>query len=172
MSRSAPTRSTRRTDASRLHVFVPGIMGVGLLVSLAVLLLDGVRRVTSGRTHERHAQIAASRIVAEVHAAAGAAEPASPVGQRHRWVYGAVAAALLSLGLYSMVGSTSNFIFQEWVRHVAWVWAASTVAGVSLVWVGVCAAALLIWREDPPAFVHPLLRRTPLGDVGDRRDAG
>lgn len=172
MSRPVPARSPRRVRPSRLHVFVPGIMGVGLLVSLAVLLLDGIRRVTSGRTHERHARIVASQIVADVEAAAGAAEPASPPGQRHRWVYGAVAAALLSLGLYSMVGSTSNFIFQEWVRHVAWVWAASTMAGVSLVWVGVCAAALVIWREDPPAFVHPLLRRTPLGGAGERRGTG
>lgn len=172
MSDLRSIRSRHRVDASRLNVFVPGIMGIGLLVSLVVLLHDGVRRVTSGRTHQRHARIAASQIVAEVQAAGGAAEPASSAGPRHRLVYGIAAAAFLSLGLYSIVGSTSNFIFQAWVQYVAWVWAASIVAGVSLVWAGVCAAALLIWREEPPAFVYPLLRRTPLGDAGDRRDAG
>jgi hypothetical protein len=172
-ARPRPGRHLPDADPFALRVFVPGIMGTGLLVSLVVLVHDAVRRVSRGQTHRRHAGVAANHVAAAAAAATGTTEPPRlDVGLHSRRTYGLLAAAFLSGGMYTLVGSFWNFVDVPWASDIAWIWAVSMIIGLSLNWIGAAAAAVMLCWPTPPAFVWPLIRRTPLGADVKRSSGG
>jgi hypothetical protein len=150
-------------DPDRLGVFVPTIMGAGLIMSLVVFVADQTSRLRSRRARERQRAVMARRLALQtVGVAPDAAEPAD-LGLRRRWVYAVLGGALVGLAVYGFVGSFWNYWnpVHPW-RGIGWIWAVSNVAVVALGWAGIAIARIGFgWpRVEPSAW--PFLLRLPL----------
>lgn len=161
-------------EPDHLNVFVPGVMGAGVLVSIGILISDAVRRVGGGRGPERQAGIVAESLVKEfarsVHAPGGFTQ-----GLRSRMTYSISAIAFIGIGVYGLIGSFWNFINPVdagWAEDIAWLWAVSTVVALTLIGLGVLTGLLAIRYPAVPWYVYGLLFRTPLGKtlIEDRHD--
>jgi hypothetical protein len=158
---------------TRLNVFVPGVMGAGILVSLAVLAADVIRKLGPNQPGGRRDRLAASAVASTTLAPTGATVPSS--GRRSRLTYLAVAAAFGGAGGYILVGSFWNYVNpspgQNWVEDIAWLWALSIVASLALLAVGVTALLLASGARRLPVLGASLWASTPLASVrpGRRR---
>lgn len=152
-------------EPDHLNVFVPGVMGAGVLVSIGILISDAVRRLGGGRGPERQARIVADSVVKEFAQSVHGRERIA-WGLRSRMTYGISAVALIGIGLYGLIGSFWNFVNlvdAGWAEDIAWLWAVSTVAALSLTGLGVLTGLLAIRYPAVPWYVYGLLFRTPLG---------
>lgn len=150
----------------RLRVFVPSVMGAGLLVSLAILFGDLVRRVLPDSTRRRRRmQQRAIVLVRPVAQAIGAPVPVlGPIRYRlrSRRTYLGIAAASLAGSLYVAVGSAFNYTRPGgYVAGVVWVLALALVASAVLLALAVAAATLAM--RAPPRWTRPLIEHTLLG---------
>ncbi|HSL59253.1 MAG TPA: alkaline phosphatase D family protein [Acidimicrobiales bacterium] len=149
-------------DIDRLHVFVPAVMGVGVLVSLGTLLRDAVHRHRARGGHRAVALTAA----ATARAAAGD-DPAAVVvdqGLRGRTWYLAVGVAASAAAVYVAIGATANYIRPGgYVSDIAWLWATSLLAAAALAGSGVVCLALAATWPSPPTWSHGVLVATPIG---------
>lgn len=149
-------------DVDRFHVFVPAVMGVGVLVSLATLARDAVHR---RRARAGHRTVA---LTADATARAATGEdPARVVahhGLRGRGWYLVVGLTAAAAAVYVAVGSTSNYARPGgYVAGIAWLWALSLLAAAALVGTGtVCLTLAATWPAPPP-WSHGLLVATPIG---------
>ncbi len=141
-------------------VFVPAVMGAGLVFSVATLLRDVVSRGSRGLRDRRarlRGEVLAARVVhgdrADISRAAGAAT---------RRVLTFVGLVSCALGLYVAIGATGNFLRAEgYLSDIAWLWGASVTVSIAAIAFGaVCLVAAA--RPSPPAWVWPTLLRTPL----------
>lgn len=150
---------------SRLHVFVPSMLGAGLLVSLALLVTDLASRLSGGGGARRRRTILSKSVAFDVARRGGTRVPdPARVGLRHPMVYVVVGLLAASLAGYGLVGGTWNYWNPtERLRNLAWLWAGSlvvTVLAARLAWA--CAAA----ARRPPrplSSVRPLVVQSPLG---------
>ena len=111
-------RSSRRRDPvidDGLHVVVPALMGVGIIVSGALVVADFLHKLFPSRGVHRKQQIArgAHGVVASVARAAGyevEAPAFSRRGFRSRLAYltGAVVSAALAVGVFALGNTTIN----------------------------------------------------------------
>jgi hypothetical protein len=157
-------------DVDRLHVFVPGILGAGILISIGILLADLVGRLRGDRgTRRRQALVARTAAVAVLRAGGAPVEGPAVVGTRSRRAYLLAGASWLALGLYVTVGSFWNYWNPEdEFRGWAWLWAGSWLVAATFVWVGVVAVTLAIHWPRAPWWCRSLIRRTPLGQPPQR----
>lgn len=163
----APRR--RRTwldgfEPDSLNVFVPGVMGAGILVSIGILISDAVRRLGGGSGPQRQASIVAGSVVQEF-AQSVHAQAVMVRGLRSRLTYAISAVALIGIGVYGLVGSFWNFVNpvdSGWVEDIAWVWALSTVAALTLIALGALTGLLALGYPAVPWYAYPLLARTPI----------
>jgi hypothetical protein len=160
-------------QTTRLNVFVPGVMGVGILFSLGVLVVDAIRMVGPNQPGGRRDRLAARAVAATTLAPTGTAVPSW--GRRSRLTYLVVAIAFGGSGGYILVGSFWNYVNpspgQNWVEDIAWLWGLSIVAGLALLCVGLTAALLASGRRRLPVPAASLWAGTPLASVrtGRRR---
>jgi hypothetical protein len=162
--RRAPRHWWQDHDPFALHVFVPGIMGAGILVSLVLLVVDALRAVGLRGSARRPARVLGTKVGAEV---LGAQPEGLRSLRRARSTYVAVGIMSCAVAVYTMIGSFWNFINpalgQNWVEDVAWLFALSLVVSGGLAVLG--TASLRLARRDQP--ITPLgwwlLARTPLG---------
>lgn len=159
-------------DPDGLHVFVPGIMGAGVLMSLGILVGDLVRRLSGGAGRQREIELTAWYLTRDVARSVHRERRLdSSVGLRPRRTYAVLALLFLGVGVYGLVGSFWNYVNpvdQGWVEDIAWVFALSVLAaGLLLVTGGVLA---LIARRHPavPPWARRILARTPLGITPSR----
>lgn len=147
-----------------LHVFVPGLMGAGVLLSVGIMITDALHRLRGGRGARRQAELvawfAASDVVRSVHREAQL-DPA--VGLRRRVTYVVNAALFLGLGVYGLIGSFWNYmnpVDDGWVEGIAWVWALSFVVVAGLLSLG-GVLAFIAWRHpNVPSWARRFLART------------
>ncbi|MGY1734979.1 alkaline phosphatase D family protein [Geodermatophilus sp. SYSU D00684] len=159
-------------DVDRAQIFVPAIMGAGLLVSGVTLLRDalhGRHRRGRDRETELHARAAAAfvRTGAPPHTALAA-------GLRPRVHYLLLTLTASGLAVYGARGATKNYAPEVGMfAGTAWLYALLLLLVAGLGAVATCAAVALVTWPDPPARLRPLLAGTPLGQrPGDRTRRG
>ena len=163
MTSSLTAREDRRdlVDTDRLHVFVPAIMGVGLLFWLVGELRD-LARASLDSSRDKQARIAGHAVA---HGVVGGdiADRPEQRGLRSRPVYAILAVTLLGGAVYVCVGSVANYLRPGgYVGDIAWLLAvALAVCGVALV-LGVVAAATFVRWPSPPRWTERWLRRSML----------
>ncbi|GAA4753868.1 hypothetical protein GCM10023328_41510 [Modestobacter marinus] len=162
------------TDVDRAQIFVPAIVGVGVLVSGFTLLRDAVHgRQRRGR--DRRTTLEARATAAFV--ATGAPPDAALLaGLRPRVHYLLLALSTGSLAVYGARGATKNYAQPAALfgGEVGWLYAVLLLAAAAAAVVAGVSALLTVTWPAPPRVVRPLLARTPLGQLpppagGERR---
>jgi phosphohistidine swiveling domain-containing protein len=152
-------------DADGTNVFVPAIMSIGVLFSLASLLVDVARAVLpesgSRRRTALRARYAADEVLGTI-----AHEPLGRAGLRSRATYAAMAAAFVAFATYLLVGQTGNFLREHgYLNGIAWLWALSLlVSGTFLVLAWWCLTTAITHPRQPERaravfLTTPLARR-------------
>ena len=106
--------------------------------------------------------------------AAGRLGPAGSVGRtsegrRGTSAYRAWGIALCALSGYLVLGSFGNFIgWTFWAENVSWLWLAFLAFAAVFGFLGVAALTLAARWDRAPAWIRPVLARTPLGRIPDR----
>lgn len=156
--------------ADVLHVFVPSIMGVGILASLAILLVDGVRALDPRRTAARRrisVRRQAGDLVGPVAAAAGVPLPPPPAVRRRlrkRRTYIAVFVVSTATALYVAIGSTANYLRPGgYLEGVVWVQAVASVASMLFLAGGVVALVLAARYPAAPRWARAIVDHSPFG---------
>lgn len=123
-------------DPHGLHVFIPGALAGGFLISLGLLVGDAVRKMRGDTAIERRVIHTGAAVAAEVHSGAGASVRTES-GLRPRWVYGFVATASFGLVLLVIPGATWNYVNPGgYISDIAWIWAVSMVVVVGFAALG------------------------------------
>ncbi|NIV49571.1 MAG: hypothetical protein GWN46_23620, partial [Gammaproteobacteria bacterium] len=127
-------------DEDRLHVFVPGAMGAGILLSIGILLSDAYRRVGGHRFAQRRTAATARAVAAEV-VGGHDATAVVPVGFRHPRVFVMVVAGGVGLAALLLPGATWNYFNPNgYINDIAWLWAGGVVTGIFFARVAYIAA--------------------------------
>jgi len=130
------------TPTPVLAVFVPGALAGGLLVSIALLVGDLVRRVRGDRGDRRAVNMASTPAATEIRFGAGAGRVAS-AGLRDGVVYGIVALISLAIVVLVVPGAMWNFLDEGgYLSDIGWILAVSLLAVGVLAVVGVVALRL------------------------------
>lgn len=146
------------------HLFVPAIMGAGLLFSIATVVRDMLHS-RQGRAPglDRRLDIAGR---ASAHHVATGEPPARALrtAARPRVFYLLTAMATLGVAAYVVIGSTYNYVRAAgYVAGVAWLWGAAMVLGTLLTVVGLLSLKMFASWPAPSRGVVRLLVNTPLG---------
>lgn len=153
-------------DVDRFGVFVPAVMGAGLLVSLGTLVHDALHRGRR-RGHDRRRRLAALALARQVRSGVPT-EGVPPEALRPRPFYAVVAATGLAVCAYVLLGSTFNYLREGgYVSGIAWLWAVSTAAAAAFGYVGAVAGVTLLTGASAPPWARPLLLGTPLTQAPD-----
>jgi len=123
-------------DPGALHVFIPGALASGFLISVAMLIGDALRRIRGDAVSERRITITSAALAEEIRSGPGGARSVA-TGLRARWVYGVVGGSSLGLALAVIPGATWNFLNPiGYIDHIGWIWAVSLLLVIPLVTVG------------------------------------
>ena len=149
-------------DVNRAQIFVPALMGAGILVSVFTLARDAM--------HNRYRRGRARRVALEAHATAHHVLTGEPPGDALRVGIRPRASYLLSglstgaLAVYVGIGATANYLRPGgYVSGIAWLWALSMATTAALAAVAVaCGLATGQWPKLA-RWQLPLLARTPFG---------
>lgn len=148
----------------RLGVFVPGVIGAGLLMSLGIMIADAFRGLTGNRGSRRR-QLLGAHATAEA-VLTGHRRDVDEFGLRPRAAYVLVALAATGIGGYGVAFSFWNYVLKDHMwSAIGWILALSAVAATALLWIGIAAAGVALRWPYVPAFAWPLMLRTPLGKV-------
>jgi hypothetical protein len=144
-------------------MFVPAVLGIGLLVSLGALMRDAVHRIRGRRWLDRRSSVEGHR--SAMLALGGEAAARDDItGRRPRAVYAVAGAVSLALAGYLLVGSYGNYIgWTGWVHTIGWIWYGYLIAVAAFGASGWCLLAIAIRWDRPPPWAHPILARTPFG---------
>ncbi len=156
-------------EGDGLNVFVPGLMGAGILLSGAILVSDGVRKLLPSRGIRRRLNVVRGvrRIVVDMADAAGISIEEHNLELRERrsvWLY--ILVTVTTLPLATVVGrwgfnaynSTGSALEGNAIAIGYGISAAIVLASV-----GLLTATLLVPRLGPPQPVVWVLERTLLG---------
>jgi hypothetical protein len=161
-----------QADIDRAQIFVPAIMGAGVLVSLVTLLRDAAHgRRRSGRDRRTALQAAG---VAFFVRTGGAPDGALQAGLRPRFHYALLALSAGGLAFYGAWGATKNYTAPAYRfgSDDAWIYALLLAGVAALVAVAGVSATVLVRWPDAPRPLRALLARTPLGqEPGSGRPA-
>ncbi len=157
---SRPYMLLDHIDRARSLVFVPAIMSVGLVFSLASVAREAVRR--------RGMDALARRGAIGGHSIArmtldGTRRPGSVALLRKRSFYAWITVALTTLALYVAIGSLANYFrVGDYVAHLGWMLAISLLIPSGLLMGAVVAGTTWVRYPDPPLWTRTLLAATPL----------
>lgn len=151
-----------------LGVFVPGLMGAGILVSGVILITDGVRKLTPNRGVRREVVVAQGvrAVVAGVARAAGFDVREGELFQRDlrsRSVYLSIGLALAGVAAAIIRAGVAAFVHEGTLHGNPWSIALGLGLGTPLLLVAGLAMAVAAWHRRSPASLLRLVRRTWLG---------
>lgn len=151
-----------------LAVFVPGLMGAGILVSGGILLADGIRRLTPNRGVRRQVVVAQGirGVVAGVARAAGFEVREGDLFQRDlrsRWAYLAVGLALTGAAAAIIRAGVAAFVHHGTLHGNPWSIGLGLGLGTPFLLAGGLALAIAAWHRRSPDPLLRLIRRTWLG---------
>lgn len=139
-------------DPGAAHVFIPGALATGFLVSLALLVGDAVRRVRGDRATSRRAEVTASALLAHVRGGPQAVRHVGG-GSRTTALYGVLGSASVGLAMAVGVGATWNYLNPDgYMRALAWPWTVSLLGALGFAWLGVQSLRLAPAWIGPGAF--------------------
>ena len=157
-------------DPGALRVFVPSIMGAGILASVAVLVADAVRALNPSRraAHRRAvAQRRALSLVLPLAEAIGVPPPSLAPRRRRlrsRRFYAALGIVSVALSTYVAIGSTANYLRAGgYVGGVLWLEVCALSAALFFLGVGVVALAIALRHPVPPGWARAVIDHSPLG---------
>lgn len=146
------------------HLFVPAIMGAGLLFSIATVVRDTLHS-RQGRAPglDRRLDIAGR---ATAHHVATGEPPSSGLrpAVRPRVFYLLTGTAALGVAAYVVTGSSYNYLRAAgYVAGVAWLWGAAVVLGTMLTLMGLLSLGMFARWPAPSRAAIRMLIHTPLG---------
>ena len=145
----------------RLHIFVPAIMGVGLLFWLSSEARD-LLRSSDAASRSKRAAIAGRRLAADI---VGDDGPATSWerGLRPRPVYVVTGLTLLVGATYVTIGSIANYLRDGgYLSDIAWLLALALGASAIAVRYGLVALSTAIHHPRPAAWTTRALAGSPL----------
>ncbi len=165
-----PTDPTDGVDIDRLQVFVPAIMSVGLVFSIATLVRD-LLHWSGGRARDRRTAIEAAVVVGTV---LGEPDPEpEDIGILSRPTYLITALVLVGGAAYVAIGSTANFLRDGgYVRDIGWLLAISLALAVLLGFLGGVSFAVFRSWPRPPDWAYGPIRIAPLSSTPGLRGEG
>lgn len=142
-------------DGGELGVFIPGLMGAGILISILLVLADGARKIIPSSGDRKRAEIALGVYGIVSGAAYVAGRGVSPSarpqhGLRSRWAFALLAAASIAVGILAIRGGIDIHQSQGTLEGNGWPLAAG---------IGLAAAAFLF--AIPAILVSLLYNRIP-----------
>lgn len=174
--RAAQQRRARDLAAllglDRVSIFVPAIMGVGLLFWVIGEIRD-LAQSMGDVSRDKRARLVGESIARNMPWPQADRPTPEQLGLRSRPVYVLLAVVLVSGAFYVAIGSTLNYTRPGgYVGDIAWLLALALVVSVVLFALGAVAAAVALWWPQPPSWterllVGSLLTTRPIGDVGN-----
>jgi hypothetical protein len=155
-------------DQAGLNVFVPGLMGAGILLSAGILVSDGIKKLfpNSGARRSIEVTRGVQRIVADTAAAAGIAIEERNISRRRLrsvgfYAVGAVVLVLLAVVSVSLgiVAYGDDGVLEE--NAIAIVF--GSVVGAIAAGLAISFALLAFVRKRRIAVITPLMETTKLG---------
>lgn len=154
-------------------IFVPSVMGAGILMSLALVISDALRRIGilgGPRARRAAARRRAARLVAPAARAVAEEPPEEPLRRRlrTRGAYTAIFVAAVAFSLYVGIGSTFNYLraFGPFSGE-AWMQALAISVATLAFGIGVVGAVTALRYRDVPPWARAIIDRTPLGRWSD-----
>ncbi|MCZ2860611.1 alkaline phosphatase D family protein [Blastococcus sp. VKM Ac-2987] len=152
-----------QADIDRAQIFVPAIMGAGILVSAFTLVRDALH----GRDRAGRSRRTALHALATARSVRSGEPPdtALTAGVRLRVHYLLLALAAGGLAGYGARGATKNYTQAEGLfgAGVSWMYALLLLAAAALAAVAAVALVVFLRWPEVPGPVRPLLAGTPLG---------
>ncbi len=147
-------------------VFVPAIMGAGMVFSVATLLRDVVS--TGSRTSQARRASLRGRMVAECVIEPDRPALATAADLERRSMFVLIGLLAMTFGTYVLIGASGNF-FQRgrYVSNIAWLWGGSLVVAAAAFAVATTCLIVVLRYPSPPAWVWPILIPTPLTGTHD-----
>ena len=164
-----PRHTTWIDDTEKgTNVFVPSIMGVGVLLSLGILVADGINKVRGDRGKQRERDLIAGYLAGDVFSSVhdDASSGHGTRGLRRRWTYVLNSLVFIGIAIYGLIGSFWNYINpvdDGWVEDIAWVWAVSLLAVFGLLSLGLLLGYIALVYPTVPPWLRRFLARTPIG---------
>jgi len=164
-----PRHTTWIDDTEKgTNVFVPSIMGVGVLLSVGVLIADGINKVRGDRGKQRERELISGYLAGDVLSSVHDDEldELGGRGLRRRSTYVLNALLFGGIAIYGLIGSFWNYINpvdDGWVEDIAWVWAVSLLAVGGLLSIGLLLGYIAVVYPTVPPWVRRYLARTPIG---------
>lgn len=157
-------------DPGRLRVFVPSLMGAGILVSFGLVVTDLARRMRGrggAARRRRTVHQRALRRAAPMFEAAGVPPPRLPGIRRRlrrRSAYGLIFTVAATLGLYVAVGSTDNYLTDRGpFGGEVWMQLVATAASGLFLAVAAVSFAVLVGYPRVPRWARWAIDRSVLG---------
>jgi len=146
-------------------VFVPAVLSIGLLLSLATLVRDAIHRLRGKQWLSRRSALD-GRSTALLTAHDDTAARHDAFGRRSRATYAVIGTVLVCLAMYLTLGAYGNYIgWTGWVKTIGWIWLAYLVFIGMFAYVGIGAVAIAVSWRSPPAWTRPMLVHSPLSSI-------
>ncbi|MBI2238865.1 MAG: hypothetical protein HYU54_10140 [Actinobacteria bacterium] len=151
-----------------LAVFVPGLMGAGILVSGGILLTDGIRKLMPNRGVRRQVVVARGvrGVVAGVARAAGLEVGEGDLFQRDlrwRWAYLALGLALIGVAAVIIRAGVAAFVHHGTLHGNPWSIGLGLGLGIPSLLAGGLALTITARYRRSPGSLLRLVHRTWLG---------
>jgi hypothetical protein len=158
-------------DPGALPIFVPSIMGAGILASVAVLVADAVRALNPRRRVARRRGVVRRRalgLVLPLAEAIGVPPPSLAPPRRRRLrsrrFYASLCIVSVALSTYVAIGSTANYLRAGgYVEGVLWLEVCALSTSLFFFGVGVVASAIALRHPVPPGWARAVIDHSPLG---------
>lgn len=150
--------------ATERHIFVPAIMGAGLLFSIATVIRD-VLRSRQGRVFGLDRRLDITGRASAHHVLTGEPPEAGlHSAVRPRLFYLLTGATALGVATYIGIGATANYFRSYgYVPGIAWLWMVSLLLTVTLARIGWVSLRIYRTWPVPAAGAYRLIVNTPLG---------
>lgn len=141
----------------RCSVFVPAIMGVGLLFWLVGEVRD-LFRSFGDSARDKRARLVGESVARSLPWPVTAPPPPSARGLRSRPVSALLSVVFLAGGVYVAIGSIANYARPGgYLGDIAWLLALALTVSLALIVLGVVAAATAFWWPQPPTWTERVL---------------
>lgn len=147
-----------------LGMIIPTVLGVGIAVSVVVVARDAYQRLRGPGWMSRRCgrQGRASALVAVNHRVE--ADDRNLSGLHSRTWYIVAGILLLVVALWVLIGSWGNYVgWTSWLEGIVWLFVLFLGAAAVAGFLGVASLVAAVRGERHPAWVGPILDRTPLG---------
>jgi phosphohistidine swiveling domain-containing protein/urease gamma subunit len=155
-------------DGGELGVFIPGLMGAGILISILLVLADGARKIIPSSGDRKRAEIALGVYGIVSGAAHAAGRDVSPSARPHhdlrsRWAFALLAAASIMFGVLAFRGGVDLHQSQGTLEGNGWPLASGIGLAITAFLFAMPAILVALLYNRIPGPVRRLVAATPMG---------